>query len=138
VKSWFGGGDMEEEVEGGMISNSDIKNSYNKNVKNTQLGKALREGVEKGISDVYDKGVVKIGNTKHFNGIADVFKKGKKGNVSMLTQVSGLGLKLQQGDGLRMSGNGMRCKGCGMAYNGKCILEINHFDFFSKLKHNHF
>ena len=43
VKSQFGGGDMEEEVEGGRISMSDNKKSYNKNVKNTQLGKALRE-----------------------------------------------------------------------------------------------
>ena len=38
---------MEEEVEGGKISMSDIKKSYNKNVKNTQLGKALRETAEK-------------------------------------------------------------------------------------------
>jgi hypothetical protein len=73
-------------------------------------------------SDVYDKKVVKIGNTKHFSGIADVLNEGKKGNVSKLTQVSGLGLKLQQGDGLRMSGNGMCCKGCGMAYNDKFIF----------------
>jgi hypothetical protein len=36
VKSWFGGGEMEEEVEGGMILKSGIKKSYNKNVKNTQ------------------------------------------------------------------------------------------------------
>ena len=36
MKSWFGGGEMEEEVEGGMILKSGIKKSYNKNVKNTQ------------------------------------------------------------------------------------------------------
>jgi hypothetical protein len=35
VKFFFGGGDMEEDVEGGRISMSDIKKSYNKNVKNT-------------------------------------------------------------------------------------------------------
>jgi len=36
IKSWFGGGDMEEEVEGGRISMSDIKKSYNKKLKNTK------------------------------------------------------------------------------------------------------
>jgi hypothetical protein len=66
-------------------------------------------------------------------------KKGKKGYVSKLTQMSGLGLKLHQGDGvirdarfrksitlgniMRMSGNGMSCTGCGMAYNEKFIFE---------------
>ena len=94
----FGFGDMED-VEGGMISMSDIKKSYNKNVKNTKLGKAIRETAEKGLGEVYDKGVVKIGNTKHFSGIADVLKKGKVKNVSKLTQMSGLGLRLQ-GDGV--------------------------------------
>jgi hypothetical protein len=82
----FGFGDME--VEGGMISMSNIKKSYNKNVKNTQLGKALRETAGIAIGDIYDKGVVKIGDTKHFSGVADVLKKGKKGNISKLTQMS--------------------------------------------------
>jgi hypothetical protein len=59
-------------------------------------------------------------------------KKGKKGKVSQLVGMSGLGLRLQGdgvlkdarfrklitlGNGLRMSGNGMSCKKCGMAYN---------------------
>ena len=62
-------------------------------------------------------------------------KKGKKGNVSKLTQLSGLGLKLQGGEikdaryrrpitmenGMRMGG-GM-CTGCGMEYNDKFIFE---------------
>jgi hypothetical protein len=52
IKSWFGGGDMEEDVEGGKISMSDIKKSYKKNVKNTQLGKAIRETAEKGLGDI--------------------------------------------------------------------------------------
>jgi hypothetical protein len=42
-----------EEVEGGRISMSGIKKSYNKNVKNTQLGKALKETAETAIGDVY-------------------------------------------------------------------------------------
>ena len=78
IKSWFGGGDMEDMenvVEGGKISMSDITKSYNKNVKNTQLGKALRETAEKGLGDIYDKGTEMIGNTRHLNGVADLLKK---------------------------------------------------------------
>ena len=37
LKKMFGFGDMKEDVEGGMISMSDIEKSYNKNVKNTNL-----------------------------------------------------------------------------------------------------
>jgi actin-like ATPase involved in cell morphogenesis len=76
IKSWFGGGDME--VEGAKISMSAIKKSYNKNVKNTKLGKALKETAGNAIGDVYDKGTEMIGNTKHLSGIAGVLKKGKK------------------------------------------------------------
>jgi SepF-like predicted cell division protein (DUF552 family) len=136
LKKMFGFGDMEDMenvVEGGMISMSDIKKSYNKNVKNTKLGKAIRETAEKGLGEVYDKGVVKIGNTKHFSGIADVLKKGKVKNVSKLTQMSGLGLRLQGdgvtdarfrkpitlGDGLTMGG---KCCGCGMM-NDKFLFQ---------------
>jgi hypothetical protein len=114
MKSWFGGGDMGEEVEGGRISMSGIKKFYNKNVKNTKLEKSLRETAGTAIRDVYGKGVVKIGDTKHFSGVADVLKKGKKGNLSKFTQMSGLGLKL--GEGMKDArfrkpitlGNGMR------------------------------
>ena len=129
----FGFG-MEMEGEG-MIS--DVKNSYNKNVKNTKLGKALKETAGTALGQVYDTGVVQIGNTRHLSGIADALKKGKKGNISKLTQLSGLGLKLQGegmtdaryrrpitlGNGMRMSGGSMSCKGCGMEYNDKFIFE---------------
>jgi hypothetical protein len=98
---------------------------------------ALKETAEKGPGQVYDTGVIQIGNTRHLSGIADAFKKSKKGNISKLTQFSGLGLK-QQGDGVMKDaryrrpitmGNGMRmsggacCKGCGMEYNDKFIFE---------------
>ena len=131
VKSWFGGGDM----EGGKISMSAIKQSYNKNVKNTKLGKSLKETAGSALGQVYDTGVVRIGNTRHLSGIADALKKSKKGNISKLTQLSGLGLKLQ-GEGMKDAryrrpitmGNGMRmgggtCSGCGMEYNDKFIFE---------------
>ena len=134
IKSRFGGGDMEEDVEGGKISMSDIKKSYNKNVKNTQLGKAIRETAEKGLGDIYDKGTEMIGNTRHLNGVADLLKKSKKGNVSKLVGMSGLGLRLQGegvmkdarfrkpihlGEGLTMGG---KCCGCGMM-NDKFLFQ---------------
>jgi hypothetical protein len=132
LKQMFGFGEM----EGGKISMADIKKSYNKNVKNTKLGKALKETAGTALGQVYDTGTNMIGNTRHLGGVADALKKGKKGNVSKLTQLSGLGLKLQgegmtdaryrrpitMGNGMRMSGNGM-CKGCGMEYNDKFIFE---------------
>ena len=84
---------------------------------------------------MYDTGTEMIGNTKHLSGVADALKKGKKGNISKLTQLTGLGLKLQggemkdaryrrpitMGNGMRMSGG--TCNGCGMEYNDKFIFE---------------
>jgi hypothetical protein len=131
----FGFGEMEQDVEGGKISMSAIEQSYNKNVKNTKLVKALKETAEKGLGQVYDTGTNMIGNTRHLSGVADALKKGKQKNVSKLTQLSGLGLKLQ-GEGMKDAryrrpitmGNGMRmsegaCRGCGMEYNDKFIFE---------------
>jgi len=125
-KKLFGGeleseSEEEMEVEGGKISFKGIKKAYNKNVKNTKLGKALREGAEKGIDNLYDKGVVKIGDTKHLGKVADLLKKGKTKNVSKLSQMSGLGLRLQQGQGLRMSGG--TCEMCGGSMNDKFLFQ---------------
>ena len=132
VKQMFGfGGD----IEGGKISMSAIKQSYNKNLKNTKLGKALKETAGNALGQVYDTGMNMIGNTRYLSGVADALKKGKKGNISKLTQLSGLGLKLQgegmtdaryrrpitMGNGMRMSGG--TCSGCGMEYNDKFIFE---------------
>jgi hypothetical protein len=127
----FGG-----DVEGGKISMADIKKSYNKNVKNTKLGKALKETAGTALGQVYDTGVIQIGNTRQLGSVAEALKKSKKGNVSKLSQLSGLGLKLGEGmtdaryrrpitmgNGMRMSGGSMSCKGCGMEYNDKFIFE---------------
>jgi hypothetical protein len=119
----FGG-----DVEGGKISMADIKKSYNKNVKNTKLGKALKETAGNALGQVYDTGTNMIGNTRHLGGVADALKKSKKGNISKLTQLSGLGLKLGEGmkdaryrkpitmgNGMRMSGGMCQsCNGSGM------------------------
>jgi hypothetical protein len=125
LKQMFGfGGD----VEGGKISMADIKKSYNKNVKNTKLGKALKETAGTALGQVYDTGTNMIGNTRHLGGVADALKKSKKGNISKLTQLSGLGLKLGEGmtdaryrkpitmgNGMRMSGGMCQsCNGSGM------------------------
>jgi len=132
----FGFGDLEQDVEGGMLSISDIKKSYNKNVKNTKLGKALKGTAGSALGQVYDTGTNHIGNTRHLGSVADALKKGKKGNISKLTQLSGLGLKLQggemkdaryrrpitMGNGMRMSGGACQsCNGSGM--NDKFIFE---------------
>jgi hypothetical protein len=114
---------------------ADIKKSYNKSVKNTKLGKAIKETAGTALGQVYDTGTNMIGNTNHLGGVADALKKSKKGNISKLTQLSGLGLKLQggemkdaryrrpitMGNGMRMSGGA--CKGCGMEYNDKFIFD---------------
>ena len=61
LKKIIGFGDLEQDVEGGKISMADIKKSYNKNVKNTKLGKAIRETAGNAFGDVYDKGTEMIG-----------------------------------------------------------------------------
>jgi len=76
-----------------------------------------------------------IGNTRHLNNVADLSEKNKKGNVSKLVGMSGLGLKLQ-GDGVMkdarfrkpihleggMRLNGGKCCGCGMM-NDKFLFQ---------------
>ena len=123
LKKMFGFG---MEMEGGMIS--DMKQSYNKNVKNTKLGRALKETAGSALGQVYDTGTNMIGKTKHLGSVADALKKSKKGNISKLTQLSGLGLKLGEGmtdaryrrpitmgNGMRMSGGACQsCNGSGM------------------------
>ncbi len=81
----FGFGDMD--MEGGKISMSAIKQSYNKNVKNTKLGKALNETAGNVLGQVYDTGTNMIGNTRYLGGVADALKKGKAKNVSKLVGI---------------------------------------------------
>ena len=85
---------------------------------------------------MYDTGTNMIGNTRHLGGVADALRKGKAKNVSKLVGMSGLGLKLQggemkdaryrrpitMGNGMRMGGGAMSCKGCGMEYNDKFLF----------------
>ena len=126
MKKLFGGeleNESESEVEGGKISFKGIKNAYNKNVKNTKLGKALRDSTGMAIGDVYDKAGKELDKNKYGKPISQYMKDKKGSNVAKLSQMSGLGLRLQHGNGLKMGGNGMCCKGCGMAYNDKFIFD---------------
>lgn len=132
-KKMFGG---EMEMDGGKISLKGIKKAYNKNVKDSALGKALRESTGMIVDDVYDLGAKELDKNKYTKPISQYMKDQKAGNVKKITKLSGIGLKLsgegvmtdrrhrkpvdmdkimreQMGKGLRMSG-GMCCQGCGM------------------------
>lgn len=106
VKRLFGG---EMEVEGGNILKG-IKKTYNKKVKNTELGKALRDTASNLITDGYDAGSKVAGSNKYSKPIGEYMAKHRQNNIKKLTGYTGLGLRVG-GDGLTMGG---RCCGCGM------------------------
>jgi len=97
------GGELEsesedDEVQGGKISFKGIKKAYNKNVKNTKLGKALRDSAGMAIGDVYDKAGKELDKNKYGKPISQYMKDKKGSNVKRLTEMTGVGLKLS-GDG---------------------------------------
>ena len=115
MKKIFGFGEM----EGGNIF-SDVKNAYNKNVKNTAVGKAIRTGARQGLSLGYDAGTKLLDSNKYTKPIATIGRNQKGAIVDRAMKLSGLGLKLS-GNGMRLSG-GMCCQGCGMPYNDKFLF----------------
>jgi hypothetical protein len=106
VKSAFGG-----EMDGGNVF-TNAKKSYNKNIKNSKLGTALRKSTGTILGDVYDKGENELGKNKYTKPISEYMRDSKKGNVDKLTKLSGVGLRLQ-GNGMRLSGAGKCCGMCG-------------------------
>jgi hypothetical protein len=118
----------------------DFKKGYNRKVKNSALGKALRESAGTAVGDVYDKGAKELGKNKYGKPISQYMRNKKGSNVYRLTGNTGLGLKMagdgkmrpavyrrpgldklmaKHGKGKRMSGDGLRmsggmCQGCGM------------------------
>ena len=86
VKRAFGG-----EMEGGKLSFSGIKKTYNSKIKNSKLGTALRKTTGTLIADVYDKGENKLGKNKYTIPISEYMKDEKIGNVNKLTKLSGVG-----------------------------------------------
>jgi len=133
VKSWFGGEmDMEMEGEGFL---KDIKKGYNRKVKNSKLGKALRESSGKVIGDVYYRGAKELGKNKYGKPLSQYMKDKKGSNVKKITGMTGVGLRvagegrmksavvrpdlsklnLKHGKGLRMDGGACEmCQGSGM------------------------
>jgi len=99
LSKMFGGeleGD-EDEFEGEGFFD-DIKKGYNKKVKNSALGKALRESAGMAISDGYDRGAREIGKNKYGKPISQYMRNKRGSNVDKLTGYTGLGLRMA-GDG---------------------------------------
>ena len=89
-------GSEDDEVQGGNIFRKN-KKGYNKKVKNSALGKALRDSAEMAIGDVYDKAGKELDKNKYGKPISQ-YMKDKGSNVKRLTGMTGVGLKLS-GDG---------------------------------------
>ena len=127
------GGEMEEIEGDGFFK--DIKKGYNRKVKNSDLGKALRGTARSAISDGYDRGAKELGKYKYGKPVSQYMRNKQGSNVDKLTGYTGLGgLRLagdgkfksavvKHGRGLRMSGSGecQSCNGTGMM-NDKFIF----------------
>ena len=81
IKSLFGG---EMEMDGGNIF-TNAKKSYNKNIKNSKLGTALRKSTGNILGDIYDKGENELGKNRITRPISEYMKDEKTGNVDKLT-----------------------------------------------------
>jgi hypothetical protein len=134
------GGEMEGE---GFFD--DVKKGYNRKVKNSKLGSALRDTAGMAIGDVYDRGAKELGKYKYGKPVSQYMKDAKGSNVKRLTGLTGLGLKLsgdgrmksavvekpsmadmkrlmaKHGKGLRMSGG--ECEMCGGSMNDKFLFQ---------------
>ena len=118
------GGEMDEMGGDGFFK--DIKKGYNRKVKNSDLGKALRGTARSAISDGYDRGAEELGKYKYGKPVSQYVRNKKGSNVDKLTGYTGLGLRLagdgkfksavvKHGRGLRMSGGECQaCNGSGM------------------------
>ena len=130
----------------------DVKKEYNRKVKNSKLGEALRDSAGMAISDGYDLGSKELGKYKYGKPVSQYMKDTKGSNVKRLTGLTGLGLRVA-GDGIMKSavyrpavemrpavmprskfdpskikhGNGLRmsggaCKMCGGSMNDKFLF----------------
>ena len=142
------GGEMEEMEGDGFFK--DIKKGYNRKVKNSDLGKALRGTARSAISDGYDLGQKELGKYKYGKPVSQYVRNKKGSNVDKLTGYTGLGLKLagngkiksavvekpsmadmkrmmaKHGRGLRMSGGECEaCNGSGMMNDKFLFADIS-------------
>jgi len=76
----------------------DVKKGYNRKVKNSALGKALRESAGTAIGDVFDRDAKDIGKNKYGKPISQYMRNKKGFDVDKLTGYTGLGLRVA-GDG---------------------------------------
>ena len=97
----------------------DVKNAYNKNVKNTSAGKAIRDSARTGLNVGYDAGTKLLEGNKYTKPIATIGRNSKDANINRAMKMSGLGMKLS-GDGMKLSGG--RCCGCGAMQNDKFLF----------------
>ena len=81
VKAAFGG-----EMEGGKLSFSGIKKTYNTKIKNSKLGTGLRKTTGSLIDDIYDKGENKLNKNKYTIPISEYMDHEKTGNVDKLSK----------------------------------------------------
>ena len=63
----------------------DIKKGYNRKVKNSALGSALRDSSGMAIGDVYDRGAKELDKNKYGKPISQYMRKKKSSNVKNLT-----------------------------------------------------
>ena len=136
----FGGELDGDEMEGEGFFD-DIKKGYNRKIKNSDLGKALRESAGMAISDGYDRGARELGKNKYGKPISQYMRNKRGSNVDKLTGYTGLGLRMagegrmktavyrrpgldklmtKHGKGLRMSGG--KCEMCGGSMNDKFLF----------------
>ena len=97
----------------------DIKKGYKKNVKNTAVGKAVRDISRKGLNIGYDAGTKLLEGNKYTKPIATIGRNSKDANINRMMKMSGLGLRVSQGNGLSMGG---MCCGCGAMQNDKFLF----------------
>jgi hypothetical protein len=133
IKSLFGWGN---EMEGGNIF-SDIKKGYNKNIKNTAVGSALRDTARSGLNKGYDVGSSALSNYQYTKPLGKLALNSKAKNVDKLMQLSGLGLfdDIKKGYNKNVKktaiGSAVRDisrKGLNMGYDGATkLLENNQY-----------
>jgi len=94
------GGEMEGgEMEGDGLFD-DIKKGYNRKVKNSKLGSALRETTGMLVSDAYDRGARELGKNKYGKPLSQYMKDKRGSNVKKITGMTGVGLRVgTTGDG---------------------------------------
>jgi hypothetical protein len=125
-----------EEMEGGNIF-SDIKKGYNKNIKKTVVGNALRNTARSGLNKGYDVGSSALSNNQYTKPLGKLAFNSKAKNVDKLMQLSGLGIIDDIKKGYKKNvkntavGKAVRDisrKGLNMGYDGATnLLEKNQF-----------